>query len=90
MEGLGYQSIHKTFDLQFVLPTRCAGVNVARICGSGQLVHLETHAMTLLGRPGPRGWIAQRSGIEPIMTGKKKKINEMIPSDILLYSWIGA
>ena len=28
MEGLGQQPSHKTFDLQFVLPTRCAGVKL--------------------------------------------------------------
>jgi hypothetical protein len=29
-EGLGHQLSHKTFNLQFVLPTKCAGVKMAQ------------------------------------------------------------
>jgi hypothetical protein len=39
---------------------------------------------TLLGRPGTRGWVAQKHREEPNMTGKK--FNEIIPNDILVYS----
>ena len=30
VEVLGHQANHKTFDLQFVLPTRCVGVKVVQ------------------------------------------------------------
>lgn len=30
LEGLGHKPSHKTFDLQFVLPTKCAVVKVAQ------------------------------------------------------------
>jgi hypothetical protein len=30
MEELGHQTSHKSFDLQLVLPTRCAGVKVVQ------------------------------------------------------------
>jgi hypothetical protein len=30
VEGLGQQPSHKTFKVQYVLPTRCAGVKVAQ------------------------------------------------------------
>ena len=36
VEGLGHQPSHKTFDLQFALPTGCTGVKWHRNCGSGQ------------------------------------------------------
>jgi hypothetical protein len=39
--------------------------------------------MTLSGRPGTSGWIAQTLRIEPNTT--RKKVNKMIPNDILLY-----
>ena len=39
--------------------------------------------------PDTRGWIVQRSRIEPNITGEEK-VNEMIPNDILLYSQISA
>jgi len=31
MKELGHQQSHQTFDPQFVLPTRCAGVKMSRL-----------------------------------------------------------
>ena len=59
-------------------------------------VELETYTMrasplvTLPGGSETRGWIAQTPRIEPNMTRKKKKVNEMIPNDLLLYLPTGA
>jgi hypothetical protein len=42
--------------------------------------------LTLPGGPRNRGWIAQTPRIELDMTGKKKKkVNKIIASDLLLY-----
>jgi hypothetical protein len=38
VEGLRHQPSRKTFDLQFVQPTRCAGMKVVQKFESGQLV----------------------------------------------------
>ena len=61
------------------------------------MLQLETHVRrgiphsTLPVWPGTIGWISQGPRIEPNMTGeRKKKINEMIANDILLYSQTGA
>jgi len=54
------------------------------------LVQLDGHAtrngtvLPLLGGTGTRGLLYQRPRIEP-STSENKKVNEIIPNDILLY-----
>lgn len=38
---------------------------------------------------GTGDWMAQRSRVEPNMTTSRKKVNVMVPNDILIYSQIG-
>jgi hypothetical protein len=65
VEELRYQHNHKTFELQFVLPIRCAGVKI-KIKEMTNWSCLRSSSrecqppLTLLGGPETRGWIAQR------------------------------
>jgi hypothetical protein len=75
---LGHQPSHKTFDLQFVLPARCAGAELAGVANQW-LAQFETHAtrgiphLILPRGPGTRGWVSHRPRIESNTTGQKRK-----------------
>jgi hypothetical protein len=63
MEELGQQPSHKTFDLEFFLPTRCAGVKVVQKLWEWptRAVQLGAHVtrgcpfLMLSREPGTRG-----------------------------------
>ena len=83
VKGLGHQSSHKAFKLQFVLPTwSVRSKSRAEIVGVANqwLVQLEILAMRgvppliLPRRAGTRSWIAQRPRIVPNTNGEKKVV----------------
>lgn len=98
VEGLGHQPSHKTLDPQFVLPTRCAGVKVAKKLWeqptndwsslrpiSWEGVYPPHHCPESQGLDSP-----ESKETEPNMNGARTHtLSVMIPNDILLYSQIG-